>query len=228
MVSGRQRAVSVQQLIAETRRKEEIEPGRLTIHAGRGSSLESKPEAVLLAELGVTHTDTRPHVSDDNPDSESQFKTLKYCPAFPDRFDSIEDARAFCLDFFTWYNQEHRHGGIGLMTPAMVHNGVVSGMRDARREVLRPALNRNPERFVRGRPSPPEPSPAAWINKPEADTKESKAGVVPENTPIQGIAAYGSEGDRQSWGNLEDDFRHSTTQLPGNDDKLPLRVSHDH
>ena len=83
----------------------------------------SKPVVLLLADLGLTKSHSRPHVSDDNPFSESQFKTLKYCPGFPDRFGSIEDARNFCRDFFHWYNHEHRHGGIGLMTPAMVHHG---------------------------------------------------------------------------------------------------------
>ena len=187
--------------------------------------MTSKPVALLLADLGVTKTHSRPHVSDDNPYSESQFKTLKYCPSFPERFGSSEDARAFCRDFFSWYNQEHRHTGIGLMTPAMVHHGSAGAVWEARREVLQVAFNRNPERFVKGRPSPPELPTAAWINKPKTITGKSEVVLVTENAQIPGVVGYGSEGDRRSWGNLQGDFRNPTPQLPGKDNKFELQVS---
>ena len=123
MLAHRESAELARRLIVESCRKQGIEPGQLTIHADRGSSMRSKSVALLLADLGVTKTHSRPHVSNDNPYSESQFKTLKYCPQFPRRFGSIEDARLFCRNFFDYYNLEHRHSGIGLMTPAVVSSG---------------------------------------------------------------------------------------------------------
>src|SRR5208337_5062776 len=140
---------------------------QLTIHADRGSSMTSKPVALLLADLGVTKTHSRPHVSDDNPFSESQFKTLKYRPGFPDRFGSIEDARAFCQGFFPWYNSEHHHGGIGLLTPEAVHYGQAEQIQARRQEVLLRAYQQTPERFVRREPRPPSLPTAVWINPPE-------------------------------------------------------------
>ena len=228
MVAGRERAVLAQRLIAATCRKEQIQSGQLTIHADRGSSMTSKPVALLLADLGVTKTHSRPHVSDDNPYSESQFKTLKYCPQFPERFGSIEDARAFCRDFFTWYNHEHRHAGVGLMTPAMVHNGVAGAVWEARQEVLAAAFNRNPERFVRGIPSPPELPTAAWINKPKTGRNESQAGSILDNPRIPGVVGYRSEADRRAWGILQGDLVDPTPQEPGNDTKFDLAVSQNH
>jgi putative transposase len=123
MVAERESAELAKRLIAETCRKQNISPDQLTIHADRGASMTSKPVALLLADLGVTKTHSRPHVSDDNPFSESQFKTLKYRPEFPERFGSIQDARAFCQVFFPWYNTEHHHSGIGLLTPEVLHHG---------------------------------------------------------------------------------------------------------
>ena len=123
MIAHHESSALAKRLIAETCEKQNVQPGQLTIHADRGSSMKSKPVALLLADLGVTKTHSRPYVSDDNPYSESQFKTLKYRPGFPDRFGSIQDARSFCREFFPWYNREHRHSGIGLMTPEMVHYG---------------------------------------------------------------------------------------------------------
>jgi len=228
MVANRESAVLAERLIAETCRKERIHPDQLTVHADRGSSMRSKPVALLLEDLGVTKTHSRPHVSDDNPYSESQFKTLKYWPGFPDRFGSLEDARAFCREFFAWYNQEHRHGGIGLMTPAMVHQGISGAAWDARQEVLRNAFNRNPERFVRGIPSPPELPTAAWINKPKTDAITSTTGVVPEKSPIAGVVGYGSAEDRQSWGNLERIFRDPDSRVSGNYTKFESQVSQSH
>jgi putative transposase len=129
--------------------------------------MTSRPVALLLAGLGVTQSHSRPHVSNDNPYSEAQFKTLKYRPGFPARFASIEDARAHCQDFFRWYNDEHRHGGLGLHTPADVHHGHAATTRAARARVLTAAYHAHPERFVRRPPAPPELPSSAWINPPE-------------------------------------------------------------
>jgi putative transposase len=128
--------------------------------------MTSKTVALLLADLGVTRTHSRPHVSNDNPFSEAQFKTLKSRPDFPDRFGSVADARAFCQPFFAWYNTAHRHGGIGWLTPAMVHYGQVAAVGAARRHVLTAAYAAHPERFVRRPPTPPTVPDAVWINPP--------------------------------------------------------------
>jgi len=168
MVAPRESAELAKRLIQETCSKQGITPGQLTIHADRGSSMTSKPVAFLLADLGVTKTHSRPHVSDDNPFSESQFKTLKYRPEFPDRFGSIQDSRLFCQGFFPWYNTEHHHGGIGLLTPAAVHYGRAEQVHAQRQEVLSAAYQQNPERFVRRPPRPPDLPTAAWINRPKS------------------------------------------------------------
>jgi putative transposase len=166
MVATHESAVLAQRLIADTLEKEAIGPGQLTVHADRGTSMRSKPVALLLADLGVERTHSRPHVSNDNPFSESQFRTLKYRPTFPDRFGSLEDARAFCADFFTWYNTQHRHSGIGLLTPADVHAGRAPEITAARVLTLDAAYAAHPERFVRRPPTPPEVPTAVWINPP--------------------------------------------------------------
>jgi putative transposase len=157
-------------LIEQASEQQQIEPGTLTIHADRGSPMRGKPVAFLLADLGITKTHSRPYTSSDNPYSEAHFKTLKYRPEFPDRFQTIEQAREFCRGFFDWYNHAHRHSGIGLMTPAAVHHGHAPELHAVRARVLEAAYERNPERFVRGTPMPPALPTAAWINKPE--TKE--------------------------------------------------------
>jgi putative transposase len=167
MVAPVESAALAQRFIRETCEKQRIDRDRLTLHADRGSSMKSKPVALLLADLGVTKTHSRPHVSDDNPYSEAQFKTLKYRPDFPERFGCIEDARGFCQCFFPWYNTEHRHSGIGLLTPEVVHYGLAHDVIRAREEVLRHAYDAHPERFVRHRPVPPALPAAAWINKPK-------------------------------------------------------------
>jgi len=128
--------------------------------------MRSKPVAFLLADLGVLRTHSRPYTSTDNPYSEAQFKTMKYRPEFPDRFDSIDHARAFCRTFFDWYNHELRHSGIGLMTPAAVHHGQAQSLHAERQRVLTAAYAATPERFVRRPPTPPELPTAVWINKP--------------------------------------------------------------
>ncbi len=157
-------------LIEETCRKQGIFPGQLIIHSDRGSPMTSKPVALMLSDLGVTKSLSRPQVSNDNPYSEAQFKTLKYRPSFPDRFGSVQDARAYCRDFFTWYNTEHRHCGIGMMTPEAVHQGRASEITAARQQTLFAAYGHHPERFVRRPPSPPVLPSAAWINPPRPKT----------------------------------------------------------
>ena len=181
MIAYRESAALAKRLIAETCDKENIPPGQLTVHSDRGSSMKSKTVAFLLADLGVTKSHSRPYVSDDNPYSESHFKTLKYRPDFPARFGSIQDARSFCREFFPWYNQEHRHSGIGLMAPAMVHYGKAEQVRNQRQAVLLSAFDVHPERFVRGVPVPPPLPEAAWINKPKV---ESLAVEVADNQSI--------------------------------------------
>ena len=131
--------------------------------------MKSKPVAMLLADLGITKTHSRPHVSNDNPYSEAQFKTLKYRPGFPERFGCIEDTRGFHGDFFGWYNNEHHHTGLGLLTPADVHFGRAEERRAARALVLEAAHVAHPERFVLGPPTPPALPTAAWINKPKSE-----------------------------------------------------------
>ena len=166
MVAKAESAALAQRLIADSVEKQGVAPGRLTVHADRGSSMRSKPVALLLADLGIAKSHSRPHTSNDNPYSEAQFKTLKYRPGFPARFGSIEDARAFCQGFFRWYNEEHRHVGIGLLTPAIVHAGRAPEVRAARAITLATAYAAHPERFVRRPPTPPELPTAVWINKP--------------------------------------------------------------
>ena len=169
MVASRESAILAERMFAETIAKQHIEPDQLTIHADRGSSMTSKPVALLLADLGITKSHSRPHVSNDNPYSESQYRTLKYRPNFPERFACIEEARVFCADFFPWYNHDHRHSGIGLHTPADVHYGRAEAIRTARAGVLDLAYAAHPERFVRKPPEPPALPEAAWINKPPRD-----------------------------------------------------------
>jgi putative transposase len=166
MVAMRESAELAKRLIAESCQKQRIQPGQLTLHADRGTSMSSKPVAFLLADLGVTKTHSRPHVSNDNPYSESQFRTLKYRPEFPDRFGCIQDSRAFCQGFFRWYNGEHRHSGLGLLTPAMVHYNQTGLVLEQRQQVLNTAYQLHPERFVRSAPRPPAVPTEAWINKP--------------------------------------------------------------
>jgi putative transposase len=166
MLAPRETAALAERLIAETCAKHTISPGQLTIHADRGGAMRSQPVALLLADLGVTKTHSRPHVSNDNPFSEAQFRTLKYCPQFPERFGSLEDGRAFGQAFFRWYNHEHRHSGLGFLTPAVVHFGHAATVRAHRQQVLAAAYAAHPERFVKGRPQPADLPTAVWINPP--------------------------------------------------------------
>ncbi len=173
MVAHRESAILAQRLIEDTATKQAIVPGRLTVHADRGSSMRSKPVALLLADLGIAKSHSRPHVSDDNPYSEAQFKTLKYRPGFPDRFGSIEDARAFCQGFFAWYNGEHRHSGIAMFTPADVHHGRADRLLEVRAGVLAGAYAAHPERFVKGQPRPASVPAEVWINRPAKEVPQA-------------------------------------------------------
>jgi putative transposase len=174
MLAPRESAELAKRLIGETCRRFHIPEGQLTIHADRGSSMTSKPVAFLLADLGVTKTHSRPHVSDDNPFSESQFRTMKYRPEFPDRFGSIQDGRAFCQHFFPWYNDEHHHSGIGLLTPATVHFGLADQAQIQRQAVLSAAYQNHPERFVRRHPTPFAIPKEVWINKPPTTDQKTQ------------------------------------------------------
>ena len=158
-----------EEMIAEAVARHQVPKGQLSIHADRGTSMTSKPVSDLLIRLGVERSHSRPHVSNDNPYSEAGFKTLKYCPAFPDRFGSIEDARTFCEVFFGFYNHEHRHSGIGYHTPASVHFGTAEEVRAQRAETLGAAYAANPARFRHRRPQPPKLPTVAWINEPVPD-----------------------------------------------------------
>ena len=179
MVTHRESAVLAKQLIATSCERQEIGPEQLTVHADRGSSMTSKSVALLMSDLGITKTHSRPHVSNDNPYSESQFKTMKYRPDFPKRFGSIEHARSFGGDFFPWYNLEHHHVGLGLYTPHDVHYGLAEEKCRKRAAVLADAYAKHPERFPRGLPQPKPVPTAVWINPP-ADDKEMQR---LENTP---------------------------------------------
>ena len=225
MIAAHESSALAKRLIAETCEKQNVLPGQLTIHADRGSSMKSNPVAFLLADLGITKTHSRPHVSDDNPYSEAQFKTLKYRPGFPDRFGSIQDARSFCQDFFPWYNCEHRHSGIGLLTPETVHHGKAEAVTDQRRIVLAAAFDAHPERFVRGLPVPPSLPEAAWINKPKVESNKIE---IVENAPILGVVGDGSYTDRRSWGILKRNISNKAGQTQENDTKFKSEVSHYH
>jgi putative transposase len=169
MVVDQEDAQVAKAWIAEVVESQGIAPHRLTIHADRGSSMTSKPVAALLSDLKIGRTHSRPHVSNDNPYSEAGFKTLKYCPAFPERFGSREDAVVFCEKFFRHYNEVHRHSGIGLHTPASVHYGTANAIRSRRGVVLDAAFAAHPERFFNKSPTPPKLPDVAWINKPRPE-----------------------------------------------------------
>jgi putative transposase len=165
-VAYRESAALAERLIGQTVRKQGVARDRLTLHADRGAAMTSKAVSELLADLGVARSHSRPQQSNDNPFSEAQFKTLKYHPDFPERFGSIQDARLFCRAFFAWYNTEHHHCGLGLMTPHQVHYGNTGAIRAARQAVLDKVHRRHPERFVRQLPTAPAPPEAVWVNPP--------------------------------------------------------------
>ena len=166
MVAHRESTELAKTLISECCQKQEIIPGRLTLHADRGSSMTSKGVGELLMDLGVTKSHSRPYVSNDNPYSEAQFKTLKYRPEFPERFGSIEERRNLCRTFFPWYNTEHHHSGLAHFTPEDVHYGQVEQKKIVRDATLLKAYAEHPERFVRGVSRAAMPEKEVWINKP--------------------------------------------------------------
>ncbi len=196
MVAHHESAALAQKLIAQSCARQGILPGQLTLHADRGSSMTSKSVALLLSDLGVTKTHSRPYVSNDNPFSEAQFKTMKYRPEFPDRFGSIQDSRGFGHVFFPWYNTEHRHSGLGMLTPHDVHYGLAAQRVEARARVLSAAFAAHPERFVAGQPQPPTVPTEVWINKPAAALAEPERDVEPEVvTNFAFIAPYSDATD---------------------------------
>jgi len=178
MLAHRETATLAERLIAETCERQGIQRNQLTLHADRGTSMRSKAVALLLADLGVTKTHSRPHVSNDNPFSESQFKTMKYRPDFPDRFGCIQHGRAHCADFFDWYNNIHHHSGLGLLTPHDVHYGLAEARLQARDSVLTAAFEARPERFPAGAPSAGVAPPAVWINKPKQPEPVLRSALV--------------------------------------------------
>jgi putative transposase len=216
MVAHAEGAGLAERLIAAACETQGIGPGQLTVHADRGSSMTSKAVALLLADLGITRTHSRPHVSNDNPFSEAQFKTLKTRPEFPERFTGAEAARAFCHPFFTWYNTEHRHGGIGWLTPAMVHYGQGELVRTARRQVLTTAYAAHPERFVRRPPAPPAVPEAVWINPP--------APAVGPGPRIQPVPGSQLAVERLSGSRIDDLERGRYLDTPENDATVVSRA----
>ena len=170
MVADRENSALAGRLIEETCHKQGVQPQVLTLHSDRGAPMTSKCTAQLLADLGVTRSLSRPQVSDDNPFSEAQFKTLKYHPGFPGRFHDFTAASAFCRTFFPWYNTEHRHGGIAMLTPDDVHHNRTQSVLEQRGRTLQAAWTRHPERFVRGIPQPHPLPQAVWINLPVTPT----------------------------------------------------------
>ena len=168
LIAERECSHLAEQLIAQTVARHDVERGMLTLHADRGASMRSKPVAALLVDLDIAKSHSRPYVSDDNPFSEAQFKTLKYRPQFPERFGCLEDARTHCQAFFAWYNTVHRHSGIGYMTPHSVHYGHAQALRTTRQQTLDAAFTAHPQRF-KGKPPQPHTMPTeVWINPPNA------------------------------------------------------------
>jgi putative transposase len=173
MLAGRESKLLAQRLIADTCEKQNITTGQLTIHADRGAAMTAKTTVQLLADLGVSESHSRPHVSNDNPMSESQFKTLKYRPEFPDRFGSQQHALEISRHLLVWYNTEHHHSALAFLTPEDVHYGRAPAILAQRQRVLDEAYSKNPERFVGARPRPLQLPAAVWINPPTREVPES-------------------------------------------------------
>jgi len=193
LIAERESAALARELVSQTCLKQGIPATQLTLHADRGSPMIAKSLAMLLADLGVTKTHSRPHISDDNPYSEAQFKTLKYRPDYPERFGSPADARVWSRSFFDWYNNEHHHSALGLLTPAQVHYGQAEQVRTQRQHVLLSAYEKNPERFVKGPPRPPELPAAVWINPPQKPAEEmNPALVIAEQTLAEPLPYAGA------------------------------------
>jgi putative transposase len=179
MLAEKESGALASRLVEESCRNQKIEPAQLTVHSDRGPAMTSQSLALLFARLGIQPSHSRPHVSNDNPFSEAQFKTLKYRPEFPDRFGSFEHARSVCRELFYWYNHQHHHSSIALMTADVVHYGHAARVLEHRRQVLTDAFRRHPERFVQGAPKPRSMPDAVWINPPaEKTTRQDAAGAT--------------------------------------------------
>lgn len=178
MLASRESGELASTLLRTTTERQKIDPNQLTIHADNGSAPKSKCVAHMLADLGVTKSHSRPHTSNDNPYSEAQFKTMKYSHTFPTRFGCYEDARAFLQRFFSWYNNEHHHVGLGLLTPTCVHHGNADTVIADRQRTLDAAYRAHPDRFVRQRPTPPKLPLKAWINPPPAPQEDQSPTLV--------------------------------------------------
>jgi putative transposase len=239
MLAHREHADLATRLIRETIEKQNVPEDQLIIHSDRGPSMTSHSVAQLLGTLGVTKSHSRPHVSNDNPFSESQFKTMKYRPEFPHRFGGYDDALSFCRHFFAWYNDEHYHSGIGLVTPAMLHYGQAHQIVASRHATLENAYAAHPERFVNGLPSPPKLPSAVWINPPPNDTenKQDKKRLPETNCPQKPTASlthprpgYPSSScvpallDSVSPSDEHDNEIISTQQLPLNTRAMPQKI----
>lgn len=202
MIAPQESSELAKHLITESCAKQGIQRDQLTVHADRGSSMKSKPVACLLADLGVTKSHSRPYVSNDNPFSEAWFKTLKYRPDFPDRFGSIEDARAHCQVFFSWYNGEHRHSGIAMLTPEVLHYGDADQVINRRSETLAAAFEAHPQRFKGKLPIPKAPPKEVWINppKPEESTTMASSGGIVIDSDLPGETEVGNAGEQPAKG----------------------------
>jgi putative transposase len=211
MVAKRESGELAEKLIAETCVKQGIEKDQLILHSDRGSTMRSKTVTDLLMELGVARSQSRPHTPTDNPYSESQFKTMKYQPDYPEEFEGYTHARGWARRFIRWYNQEHRHTGLGLMTPTMVHYGQAKSVQEQRQQVLDEAYVDHPERFVGGRPTPPELPKEVWINQPDKghdDVPRSDGPALSEREP-------GAQGaSRESEACLDADEHLATLERP--------------
>jgi transposase InsO family protein len=192
LLAEREDASLAERLIADACTREGIEPQQLTVHADRGAPMTSKLVAELLLDLGVTRSHSRPSVSNDNPYSEAQFKTMKYGPSYPERFRSLEEAQAWVTTFVHWYNTEHRHSGLGLLPPTVVHSGQAGAVSAARQQTLDAAYAGHPERFVGGRPLPPPVPEKVWINPPLQQTSVAAPATVarvPTTAPESRVSA---------------------------------------
>ena len=189
MVAGHESAHLAERLINETCAKQTITRHQLTIHADRGAPMRSKVVALLLSDLGIQASHSRPRVSNDNPFSEAQFRTLKYRPEFPDRFGSLEHARAVCRDLFAWYNDAHHHSGLSFLTPADVHYGRADTILGVRHQARLAAYAAHPERFVKGPPRRETLPTAVWINAPTKTAREDAPGttIVTPDDPQHGV-----------------------------------------
>jgi putative transposase len=200
MLAQRESEELARHLVAETCSKQQIEKEQLILHADRGSPMIAKSMAQLLIDLGVDKSHSRPHTSNDNPFSEAQFRTMKYRPDYPERFGSLQDAQAWARSFFAWYNNEHRHTGLALMTPAMVHSGLADQITQQRQQVLQAAYQAHPERFVKGVPIPPQLPEQVWINPPQSNSQDKLAlsPVTPAIPAVTGPLPGAQVGSRVS------------------------------